>query len=48
VQLNQNGVGNYLGDYDTLAPDSTHSANGFRGGFADNISGAPNVHEHKF
>jgi hypothetical protein len=48
VQLNQGGVGNYLGDYDTLAPDSTNSANGFRGGFADNISGAPNVQEHKF
>jgi hypothetical protein len=28
VQLNQGGVGNYLGDYDTLAPDSTNSASG--------------------
>ena len=39
---------NYMGDYDTLAADTLNSAKGFRGAFADNISGAPNVQSNKF
>jgi hypothetical protein len=49
LQLNAGGtVGNYLGDYDTLAADTMDSTNGFRGGYASTITGAPNVQENKF
>ena len=41
-------VPTYMGDYDTLASDTLNLTNGFRGGFADNITGAPNVQENKF
>jgi len=46
LQLNPGG--NYMGDYDTLASDTMNTVNGFRGGYATNISGAPNVQENKF
>jgi hypothetical protein len=39
---------NYMGDYDTLASDTMNSMKGFRGAFANNISGAPNVQSNKF
>jgi hypothetical protein len=41
-------VPTYMGDYDTLASDTLDLTNNFRGGFADNITGAPNVQENKF
>jgi hypothetical protein len=41
-------VPTYMGDYDTLASDTLNLTNGFRGGFADNITGAPNVQENKY
>jgi hypothetical protein len=38
----------YMGDYDTLASDTLDLSSNFRGGYADNITGAPNVQETKF
>jgi hypothetical protein len=38
----------YMGDYDTLASDTLNSLAGFRGGFANNISGAPNVQSFRY
>jgi hypothetical protein len=38
----------YMGDYDTLASDTLNLTSNFRGGFANNITGAPNVQENKF
>ena len=34
---------NYMGDYDTLASDTLNTVAGFRGAFANNVGGAPNV-----
>jgi hypothetical protein len=39
---------NYMGDYDTLASDTLNSLAGFRGGFANNITGAPNVQSYRY
>jgi len=39
---------NYMGDYDTLTSDTMNTIAGFRGSFADNITGAPNVQANKF
>ena len=39
---------NYMGDYDTLASDTMNSVSGFRGAFANNVGGAPNVQANKF
>ena len=41
-------IANYMGDYDTLASDTLNLTSNFRGGFANNITGAPNVQENKF
>jgi hypothetical protein len=41
-------VATYMGDYDTLASDTLNLTSNFRGGFANNITGAPNVQENKF
>jgi hypothetical protein len=39
---------NYMGDYDTLASDTINSIGGFRGAFANNVSGAPNVQTNRY
>ncbi len=38
----------YMGDYDTLAPDTLKLTNGFRGAFANDLAGAPSVLAHRF
>jgi hypothetical protein len=38
----------YMGDYDTLMSDTMNSIVGFRGAFANNTNGAPNVQSYKF
>lgn len=39
---------NYMGDYDTLTSDTLNSVAGFRGAFANNVSGSPNVQSNKY
>ena len=38
----------YLGDYDTLTSDTLNTIAGFRGAFANNVLGAPNVQSNKY
>jgi hypothetical protein len=39
---------NYMGDYDTLTSDTMNTVAGFRGAFANNVTGAPNVQANRF
>lgn len=39
---------NYMGDYDTLASDALNTVAGFRGAYASNVTGAPNVQTNRY